>query len=616
MDKKSLLGFVLIGIVLMIWLYWNSSTQQKMVQQNKNKITDSIKVQEKTLSKNPEINSIDTSKKSLNNVILDSLKNDSLNIKYGKIFSQKAIDNSANPKEKIIILENEKVQMEFSNYGGGLKKYTIKNYETWDNKPLQLVDWKKGKELHLLFTSKEGRLINTKDLVFESEYPEWKKVELSSDTTFKLIYTLNITPDGSEKISKTYTFFRDQYEFDVEYEFKNPVKFISDNKYQVVWESSLNMTEFRSDQEVTYEEAFAYMGGELETLDASTENEEFKGDFNGTTDYVSLRTKYFGLFIIPKDRKGDGAYLYGTKELLKDKGARENYSIAVKMEIKNDALEKSSFMILLTPLDYNILKSYEIDLEKTLRFSLDFMVRPIAQYVILPVLFFMHSVIPSWGIVIMLFALIMKIVLNPLTKTQMNSMKKMSQINPKITAIREKHKDDPVKANQQIMKIYKDEKINPAGGCLPMLIQLPILYALFGVFNSTIELRHAGFLWIKDLAAPDVILQLPFKLPIFGIDQISGLALLMGITMFIQQKMTVTDPKQKALVYIMPVMLTLLFFSFPAGLNLYYFMFNVFTILYQWWTNKKNPTPVTEVITGDKSNAVKNLKNTPKKRLT
>ena len=93
MDKKSLLGFVLIGIVLMIWLYWNSSTQQKMVQQNKNKITDSIKVQEKTLSKNPEINSIDTSNKSLNNIILDSLKNDSLNIKYGKIFSQKAIEN-------------------------------------------------------------------------------------------------------------------------------------------------------------------------------------------------------------------------------------------------------------------------------------------------------------------------------------------------------------------------------------------------------------------------------------------------------------------------------------------------------------------------------------------
>lgn len=614
MDKKSLLGFILIGVVLMIWLYWNSTTQQQIIQQNKSKISDSLKVLEKTQNSNTGIKSADTTKAPLNTAVADSLKNDSLNFKFGNTFSAKAIENPERPAEKIILLENDKVQMEFSNYGGGLKKYTIKNYQTWDDKPLQLVDWKKGKELHLLFTSRDGRLINTKDLVFEAGYPEWKKVDLNSDTTFKLTYTLNITPDGSEKISKTYTFFKSRYEFDVEYEFVNPVKFISDNKYQVVWESSLNMTEFRSDQEVTYEEAFAYMGGELETLDATKENEEFKGDFNGTTEYVSLRTKYFGLFIIPKERKGDGAYLFGTREALKDKGARENYSIAVKMEIKNDALERSSFMILLTPLDYNILKSYAIDLEKTLRFSLDFIVRPIAQYVILPVLFFMHSIIPSWGLVIMLFALLMKIVLNPLTKTQMNSMKKMSQLNPRITAIREKHKDDPVKANQQIMKIYKDEKINPAGGCLPMLIQLPILYALFGVFNSTIELRHAGFLWIKDLASPDVILHLPFKIPLFGIDQISGLALLMGITMFIQQKMSVTDPKQKALVYIMPVMLTLLFFSFPAGLNLYYFMFNVFTIAYQWWSNKKNPAPAVEVVTNGKIKPAGSSKNPVKNR--
>ena len=567
MDKKSLLGFVLIGIVLMIWLYWNSTTQQQLTTQNINRITDSLKIIEKTIEKSPE--STGDAKKPVisENIQSDSLKNDSLKIKYGSIFSGNAISNSGSSTEKIIIVENDLVQMEFTNYGGGLKKYTLKNYETWDNKPLQLVDWKKGKELHLLFTSKDGRSINTKDLVFESSYPEWKKIDLKSDTTFKLTYTLNITPDSSQQITKVYSFFRNMYEFDVTYEIKNPVKFISDNKYQIVWESSLNITEFRSDQEVTYSEALAYMGGELESLDATTENEEFKGDFNGSTDFVSLRTKYFGLFIIPKERKGDGAYLFGTHEILKDKGARENYSIAIKMDIKNDALEKSSFMILLTPLDYNILKAYEMDLEKTLRFSLDFIVRPIAQYLILPVFLFLHTFIPSWGFVIIVFAFLMKIVLHPLTKKQTESMKKMSQLNPRITAIREKHKDDPVKANQQIMKIYKDEKINPAGGCLPMLLQLPILYALFGVFNSTIELRHVSFLWIKDLSAPDVLVHLPFKLPLFGIDQISGLAILMGITMFIQQKMTITDPKQKALVYIMPVMLTLLFFSFPAGLN-------------------------------------------------
>ncbi|MEO8666001.1 MAG: membrane protein insertase YidC [Ignavibacteria bacterium] len=615
MEKRSILGFVLIGVVLMIWLYWNSGNQQKVAQDNKSKL-DSIKVLDEAKNKSADTNVSRTiTKTSIDSLASDSLIADSLKIKFGSVFSSKAIGSLSSLPERTIVVETEKVQMEFSNYGGGLKRYTIKNYETWDKKPLQLVEWTKNNELHLLFTSKEGKLINTKDLIFEPNSDKGN-IDLNADSSFKLVYTLNISADSSERISKTYTFNKDKYEFDVSYELQNSPKFLADNKYQIVWESSLNLTEYRSDQEATYSEAFAYMGGELEKIDATSVDQKYNEDLNGTTDYVSLRNKYFGIFIIPEARKGDGAFLSGSMEHLKDKGVRENYSIGIKMDVKNDKIERSSFKILITPLDYNILKSYELELEKTLRFSLDFIVRPIAQYVILPVFLFIHSFVPSWGLVIIIFAMLMKVVLNPLTKTQMKSMKKMSQLNPKITAIREKHKDDPVKANQQIMKLYKEEKINPAGGCLPMLLQLPILYALFGVFNSTIELRHASFLWIKDLSAPDVIMHLPFKIPIFGIDQISGLAIAMGVTMFIQQKMTVTDPKQKAFVYVMPVMLTLLFFSFPAGLNLYYFMFNLFSILQQWYTNKKNPQPAVEVVTtnnkpGSKNNSLK--KNLPTK---
>ncbi|HQY50759.1 MAG TPA: membrane protein insertase YidC [Ignavibacteria bacterium] len=591
MDKRSVLGFILIGIVLMVWLYWNSGNQQKTTQ-NLKRTQDSI------LSENEKINqdkekkeklliseSIDSLKQTLNN---DSLAVDSLKIKYGNKFYTSSINYPDAAQEKVITVSNNLTEIVFSNYGGGLKMYTIKNTETWDKKPLQLVDWRAGKELHLLFTSKEGRSINTKDFVFESDFTDNSKINIENDGSYKLKFTLNLDPNGTEKIIKTYSFHPDKYEFDVNYEFVNPGKFIADNKYQIVWESSLNLSEFRSDQEATFAEASAYMGGELEYIDATDDTETYREDLNGNTDFVSMRTKYFGLYIIPTERKGDGAYLSGYKENLKDQGLMENYSIAVKMDIKNSSLEKSAFKILIAPLDYSLLKSYELELEKTLRFSLDFIVRPIAQYMILPVFLFLHSFIPSWGLVIILFALLLKIVLNPLTKTQMNSMKKLSEINPKITAIREKYKDDPVKANQQIMKMYKEEKINPAGGCLPMLLQLPILYALFGVFNSTIELRHASFLWIKDLSAPDVILHLPFKIPLFGIDDISGIALLMGITMFIQQKMTITDPKQKAMVYIMPVMLTLLFFSFPAGLNLYYFSFNLFSIIQQYYNKRKD----------------------------
>lgn len=171
----------------------------------------------------------------------------------------------------------------------------------------------------------------------------------------------------------------------------------------------------------------------------------------------------------------------------------------------------------------------------------------------------------------------------------MKSMQKMQALQPMMTEIREKYKDDPQKMNQQVMRLYKEYGVNPAGGCLPLLLQLPILYALWSVFSSAIELRQASFFWwITDLSVPDVITKLPFRIPIFNINEISGLALLMGITMFIQQKMSVKDPRQKMMVWMMPILLTLMFNAFPAGLNLYYFVFNLLSIAQQAWINKKH----------------------------
>jgi len=182
-------------------------------------------------------------------------------------------------------------------------------------------------------------------------------------------------------------------------------------------------------------------------------------------------------------------------------------------------------------------------------------------------------------------------------------MKKMQMLQPKMAEIKEKYKDDPQKMNKETMALYGTYGINPAGGCLPLLLQMPIFVALWGLFQVAIDLRQQPFmLWINDLSRPDIIYNLPFKLPLFGIDQISGLALLMGITTFVQQKMSVKDPKQQGLVYIMPVFLTLMFMSFPSGLNLYYFMFNIFSIAQQYYINHKHSDLVLEPV------------KTPKKR--
>ncbi|MFI5211378.1 MAG: membrane protein insertase YidC [Ignavibacteria bacterium] len=577
MDRNSILGFVLIGIILVAWLYFQSkNTPPKPPETQKTE----QQVNQDTVKKNIPQTNIDTSKKQ---VAIDTSKVTQPGLeKYGILFSK-----FETGEDKIIIIETDKYHAEFSTKGGAIIKFEVKGFVTWDKYPVQLLKLDKGGELNILFNSTEGKLINTKNLYFTSDYKPWDRVNLKGSNEFKVTYELPIDSSGA-KITKTYTFKNDSYMFGMEVELQNSARFISNFEYQLAWENSLKLTEYRSDGEGSHAQAFSEMGDELEILDVTKKDEPLKSDLNGQTKWVSSRIKYFTVFLIPEDKKADGSYITGNYFELPSKGFEKDYSIALKMSIKNSRSEKSKINVYLGPVDYEILKSYDMDLQKTMRFSLDFLVRPIAQYAILPFFLFIHKFISNWGIVIIVFSIFMKLILTPFTRYQMKSMKKMGELQPKMAALKEKYKDEPQKQQQMLMKLYKDEKINPAGGCLPMLLQLPILYALFGVFNSTIEIRQAYFgLWIHDLSVPDVILQLPFKIPLFGIDYLSGLALLMGITMFIQQKMTVKDPKQMAMVYIMPIMLTFLFTTLPAGLNLYYFMFNLFSIIEQYFVQKK-----------------------------
>jgi YidC/Oxa1 family membrane protein insertase len=589
MDKRSILGFVLIGLILIVWLYiqnQNSVKDQKKKEQITKQIEDSLK----------KILPLDTLKKEVKkDTIRIKTEQATDSLKYGTLFQK-----FEKGEDKIIRIETDKYYAEFSTKGASLIKYEIKGFKTWDGYPVQLIELDKGGEINLLFNSTEGKFIDTKDLYFTSKYKPWDKIELKGNDEYKLTYILPIHDSTGSKIIKTYTFKNDAYMFGVDIDLQKSNYFLSNFEYQLAWENSLKLTEYRSDMEGNFAEAFSYIGGELEITDASKMDQQYKSDLNGNTDWVVSRIKYFCVGLIPVNPKANGSYITGYRTALPNNGFEEHYSIALKMTVKNDQSERSSYNVYLGPEDYKILKSYDLGLEKSMRFSLDFIVRPIAQYVILPFFLFIHNYISNWGLVIIIFSIVMKIVLNPFTRYQMKSMKKMSEMQPKMNAIKEKYKDEPQKQQQALMRFYKEEKINPAGGCLPLLLQMPILYALFGVFSSTIELRQAYFgLWIKDLSVPDVIVTLPFKVPLFGITELSGLAVLMGITMFLQQKMTVKDPKQAAMVYIMPVMLTLIFMALPSGLNLYYFVFNLLSIIEQYFVThrkKVSEAPVNEIV--------------------
>jgi len=190
--------------------------------------------------------------------------------------------------------------------------------------------------------------------------------------------------------------------------------------------------------------------------------------------------------------------------------------------------------------------------------------------------------------VIIVFSILVKLILHPLTKKSYQSMSEMQYVQPQMSELREKYKGDPHRLNKEMMRLYKEHKINPLGGCLPTLLQMPLLFALFIVFRSTIQLRGEPFiLWITDLSLPDTLLTFDFSIPILEWNSLHVLPFLMGATSIWQSKMTMTDPKQKMMIYFMPIFLIFIFYSFPSGLNLYYAIFNVLSMVQTRMIKKK-----------------------------
>lgn len=589
MDRNTTIAFILIGAILVLWFYLNSPAPEKV---QKGKQVDSTLVQK------------DTTKQLKENFPADSIKlkknvnkeagNDST--KFGKYFSL------SNSKEKLITIENNLVVMELSTKGANIRKYFLKKFNNWysPNKNsnekfyrthVQLIDYSKGDAYNLSFISTDGKAINTGDLLFNSDAD---KSHYTINDNDSLILNFKLPSINNSYIEKKFVFYGNKYSFQSEIDLVNMSALISDNSYDLVWGNGLRFVEENSVDEATYSDASVYYGDEQVIVDASSVGEKVDKDFNGRIDWVAVRNKYFAAVIAPKNPEDvNGAYIKGDKVSIDKNGVKENYSLRINVPFKNTNFEKSVFTVYIGPVDYDLLKEYGEKFTALVDFGsffgLKIIVRPIAEYVLLPLFNFLHTFIPNYGFVIVIFSLIIKFVLYPLTKTSFQSMKKMQMLQPKIAELKEKFKEDPQKLNKETMKLYQTYGVNPAGGCLPLLLQMPIFIALWGLFKTAIELRQQPFIfWIKDLSIPDIIYQMPFKLPLFGIDQISGLAILMGVTTFFQQKMSVKDPKQAGLVYIMPIMLTIMFMSFPSGLNLYYFMFNVFSIAQQYYINHKH----------------------------
>ena len=580
MGKSETIGIILITLLLFVWMYFNAPkpaqhTQQQTSEQSTEPAVTSPQqqtTQPGRISPQPEKSAVknktpqsDTSAVSL----------------YGKTFAPLTHGTA-----KTITIETDLYTAVLTTEGGTIRRWTLTEYNTWRGKPVQLINYNYDGDYSVLFQTLSGKLIDTKDLYFNSDFSDGQVVKLGKGQTCNVVFT--VTVGDSSQMIRSFAFKGGVYDFSSRLTFRNMDRYMANYQYQVNWEHGLQYAEENSVDESSYSTAYAYSGGEAVSLDASKVNTPAKQELSGRTNWVSQTSKYFTVAIAAKDRPADGAYLYGNEVTAPDNGLIRTYYTSLTMRFEGTPFQSDSFMVYIGPLDYKTLRSYNIGLEETVGLGWKWIVRPIAEYVFLPLFRFFHRFIPNYGIVIILFSLLIKIALNPLTVSSMKSMKKMQALQPMMNEIKEKYKEDPQKMNAAVMNLYKEYKINPMGGCLPMVLQMPILYALWAIFRSNIALRQANFVWwMKDLSVPDTVLRLPFTIPFFGVNQISGLAFLMAVTMLIQQKMSIKDPRQQFMIYFMPVMFWLIFNNLPSGLNLYYFVFNILSIGQQYLLNKK-----------------------------
>ena len=595
MDKQSTLAFVMMGVVLVVWLYFNSpEPQPQTASQTDTTLVQTQKEQPKEI-KNRNV------KEDVKKVTPSAISTES---NSNKLFA------SSDKEAQIITIETDLVKLELTSKGGKIRKYYLKEYETWYydkyeesdfyNRHVQLVNQTNGGDLDVVFYTKSGK-VTTANIDFTTSADNYY-YQLSGSDSIQITYTYNV--DDEKSVNKIFTFYGNNYRSRFDVELVNMNSIIDDRQYDVVWASGLNFLELNSVDEANYSNASFYSGGEHFIEDASSEDKPVERDVNGKIDWVNIKSKYFTMILAPEVPQSEGgAEISGTHVVIPDLGTREYYNVGLKIPFNKSGFQKDRFDLYLGPVQYDTLSSYNAGYENIYDFGGSFMkivTRPISEYLLQPLFGFLHSIIPNYGIVIILFSILIKLALSPLTKQSFMSMGKMSKLQPKIAELKEKYSEDKQKIQKETMKLYSTYGINPAGGCLPMVLQMPILFALFSFFRVAIEIRHEPFLWIKDLASPDFIYTLPFTIPIVNINQIAILAPLLGITMFFQQKMTMKDPSQKAMVYMMPIMMTFMFMNFSSGLNLYYMMFNLLSISQQYFINKKQGQ--VELVPVDKKN--------------
>lgn len=461
--------------------------------------------------------------------------------------------------EEIYEIETELYSAQISSRGGSISSFVLKKFNYFQGDQIDLVPEREDYPLQFAFPEVDG--LSSASLSFRGRD---RHLDLTGRGPDSATLDFEARTAGDVPIRLSYTFHRSTYTIGLTISAPRDRELARLTRLNLLWKGGLDPTEENVSDDYGYFAGYVRQATEVAKFQKFKDGLLHEGS-SGDVNWVGTKSKYFLVTMRAADGPAEDFDIAATERKQLEKGqeaAKRVFDLSLGRRVTG-AID-SRFELYLGPLDYGILGAVGHDMERTVEMGF-WLFRPFAV-AILWFITTVHHILPNYGWVIVLFTFVMKAILFPFSRKNYVQMAKMKALQPKLKALQEKFKDDPQRLNQQMMKFYKEEKFNPLGGCIWMLPQLPIFWALFTVFKSAIELRGAGFLWLVDLSQPSL-----------------ALAVIMSLAMLVQQMLTNKDPKQKFMVYGFPVIMFFLFKGFPAGLVLYWTVYNVLSIVEQKW---------------------------------
>ena len=561
-DIQSLIGFFLIGAIL-IWMLYNNSFEGDQPETTKETTTEQIEETPTTTAAPLQEN--------VQGNLQDSTALAQAQKELGAFGYSAALESATNTSTTI---SNDVLELTIDNKGGYISEAHLTQFKSYDSIPIYLI--KDGNaSFNLKFTTTDGRLLATENMYFEPT------VSQSGQNT---VLSMKLKVSETEFLEYRYVLKPGEYMLDFSIRSQGLSRVInSAADITLDWK----LKAYRHAKSMSYENRYT---------EISFEYDDGSDDYTGQGDlaeeeaknvtYVGYKQHFFTSILLTDTPFAKGKFT--SRNLVQDEKIDTVYTKAftttLPLELKGGELDYNMNWYY-GPTDYKILNSYDRNLDEIVPLGWG-LFGWMNKHIFIPFFSFLSGILPSYGLAIIVMTIVVRIILSPVTYKSYLSQAKMKILRPEINEINEKYKDNAMKKQQETMKLQSKAGASPLSGCLPALMQIPVFYALFQFFPSAFELRQKGFLWADDLSSYDTIAQLPFSIPFYG-DHVSLFPILASIAIFIYMMMTTGQtmqtqqpgmPNMKFIMYLSPIMMLFFFNNYASGLSLYYFTSNLITI--------------------------------------